>query len=281
MWIRIRTRDSPARPSRLPGQRVAGFAGVPWHKAFAPRLGLAWRVPKIKQTVVRAGFGMNYTVGEYAGFATTMAHQPPFANEQTNRKRLGNDASSACARTVPATCFTLANGFPAPDTIGNYALDPHYPLPYVQVWNLDVQKTLPWGIVMNLGYNGSKGNHLDITSAPRATAEQPGHRSHGCRCSLRRGGGVSKLNAGTVRVNKRLSKGISLGANYQYSHAIDDAGAVGGTGGVVVQNWQNPAGEEGPLELRHSPPGERHLSLRVTFRQKTSSGLPPAWLAHS
>ena len=34
-------------------------------------------------------------------------------------------------------------------------------LPYVQAWNLDIQKTLPWGIVMNVGYNGSKGNHLD------------------------------------------------------------------------------------------------------------------------
>ena len=57
---------------------------LPWHKAFQPRIGLAWRVPKIKQTVIRAGFGTNYTVGEYAGFATTMAHQPPFT-ERTDQ----------------------------------------------------------------------------------------------------------------------------------------------------------------------------------------------------
>ena len=65
-------------------------------------------------------------------------------------------------------CLSLANGFPAPATVGNYALDPHYRLPYVQVWNLDVQKTMPWGVVVNVGYNGSKGSNLDITSAPRA-----------------------------------------------------------------------------------------------------------------
>ena len=59
-------------------------------------------------------------------------------------------------------------------TTGNYALDPHYQLPYVQAWNLDVQKTLPWGVVVNVGYNGSKGNHLDVTSAPRASASSPG-----------------------------------------------------------------------------------------------------------
>ena len=73
-----------------------------------------------------------------------------------------------------ADCLSLADGFPAPDTVGNYALDPHYHLPYVQIWNLDVQKTLPWGVVLNIGYNGSKGNHLDITSAPRSSASSPG-----------------------------------------------------------------------------------------------------------
>jgi hypothetical protein len=92
---------------------MSGAAGqpnglvYPWHKAFQPRVALAWRVPKIKQTVVRAGFGSNYTVGEYAGFATTMAHQPPFTNEQTNQEAVGNSASSACA--AAGTCFTLAN----------------------------------------------------------------------------------------------------------------------------------------------------------------------------
>ena len=144
----------------------------PFRKAFAPRVGIAWRVPKIKQTVVRAGFGMNYTVGSYATFATTMAHQPPFANEQTNQEATSTGTpSSACVQS--GTCLTLAQGFPAPRRVGNYALDPHFHLPYVQTWNLDIQKTLPWGIVMNLGYNGSKGNHLDIVTAPRALAISP------------------------------------------------------------------------------------------------------------
>ena len=131
-------------------------------------------MPKIKQTVVRAGFGMNYTVGEYASFATTMAHQPPFTNEQTNQEAVGNTRLLGVRATVPMTCFTLANGFPAPATMGNYALDPHYGLPYVMAWNLDIQKTLPWGIVMNLGYNGSRANHLDVKLAPRALPGSPG-----------------------------------------------------------------------------------------------------------
>ena len=236
----------------------------PFRKAFAPRLGLAYRLPK--QTVIRAGFGMNYTVGQYAGFAKTMAHEPPFADEQTNEEINGqNDPSSACAQTVPMSCLTLAQGFPAAATTGNYALDPHYQLPYIEVWNLDVQKTLPWGIVMNVGYNGSKGNHLDITSAPRAT---PCPSNNFIPCSpntdpsnlvfnYEQSIAFSKFTAGTLRVNKRLQKGIAVGANYQYSHSIDDAGALGGISTVVAQNWQNLLDEEGnsSLDVRHKVSG--------------------------
>ena len=78
---------NPARSSSQRRPQVqSGQAGLPaslvypFSKAFAPRVGIAWRAPKLKQTVVRAGFGMNYTVGSYATFATTMAHQPPFSN---------------------------------------------------------------------------------------------------------------------------------------------------------------------------------------------------------
>ena len=47
-----------AGTSGYPGSLVDG-----WRKAFRPSVGLAWRVPKLKQTVVRAGYGMNYTRG--------------------------------------------------------------------------------------------------------------------------------------------------------------------------------------------------------------------------
>ncbi|MGA2808956.1 MAG: carboxypeptidase regulatory-like domain-containing protein [Terracidiphilus sp.] len=234
----------------LPGSLI-----FPFRTAFAPRLGLALRLPK--QTVVRAGFGMNYTVGEYATFATTMAHQPPFANEQTNE--VATDASGnpspACAKT--GTCLTLAQGFPAPNTTGNYALEPHYPMPYVEVWNLDVQKTLPWGVVMNVGYNGSKGNHLDITSAPRATPSSPLTNPTALVFDYDQAIAFSKFSAGTVRVNKRLSKGIAVGANYQYSHSIDNAGSVNGTSQRVAQDWQNLDAEEGnsSFDQRHKVSG--------------------------
>jgi hypothetical protein len=228
----------------------------PFRTAFAPRIGIALRLPK--QTVVRAGFGMNYTVGQYATFATTMAHEPPFANEQTNQEAAANgQPTSDCERTAPATCLTLAEGFPAPNTTGNYALDPHYPMPYVETWNLDVQKTLPWGIVMNVGYNGSKGNHLDITSAPRATASSPNTNPTNLVFDYDQALAFSKFTAGTLRVNKRLTKGFAVGANYQYSHLIDNSSSEGTSSSVGAQDWQNLNAEEGnsSLDVRHKVSG--------------------------
>jgi hypothetical protein len=222
----------------------------PFRLALAPRLGVALRLPK--QTVVRAGFGMNYTVSSYGSFASTMArqpmvNQPAFVNEQTNE-------------ATGAGQFTLANGFPntpTTPTTGNYALDPHYAQPYVEAWNLDVQKTLPWGIVLNAGYNGSMGNNLDIKSAPRATVSSPGTDPTGLVFTYEQAVASSRFNAGTLRVNKRLSSGISLGANYQYSHSIDDAGGVGGTSTVVAQNWQDLGAEESnsSFDVRHKVSG--------------------------
>jgi hypothetical protein len=67
----------------------------------------------------------------------------------------------------------------------------------------------------------------------------------------------SKFNAGTVRVNKRLTKGFAVGANYQWSHSIDDAGSEGSVGGVGVQDWQDVQGELGnsSLDVRHQVSG--------------------------
>ena len=108
-----------------------------------------------------------------------------------------------------------------------------------------------------LGYNGSKGNNLDITSAPRATTGSPGADPTNLIFNYEQSGAFSRFNAGTLRVNKRLGKGIALGANYQYSHSIDDAGSVGGTSTVVAQNWQDLSAEEGnsSFDQRHRVTG--------------------------
>ena len=44
----------------------------------------------------------------------------------------------------------------------------------MQVYNLDIQYTAPLGIVVNVGYNGSKGADLDVLRAPNHTLTAAG-----------------------------------------------------------------------------------------------------------
>jgi len=124
-------------------------------------------------------------------------------------------------------------------------------------WNLDLQKTLPWQIVLNVGYNGSRANHQATTIAPRPVSDSPLTNPTNLNFSYYEALSFSKFNAGTVSAQKRLQHGVSLGAYYKWSHIIDDAGALNSGGGSSVQNWQNVLGELGnsSIDIRHSVSG--------------------------
>ncbi len=237
----------------------------PFHPGIAPRIGIALRLPK--STVVRAGYAINFNNGQYSTFVTSMVHQPPFANVQQN----------TATTPINGQTISLANGFPTPETqqVPTYALDPHYSLPYVQVWNIDVQKTFGWGILLNVGYNGTKGTHLDVTSSPLPCSTVAGTNFNPCQTyngalastiepfKFEQSNAYSNFNDGSIRLRKRLQKGVSLGAYYQYSHSIDDAGSIGGTSTVVAQNWRDLAAEEGnsSIDQRHRLTGDYLFEL--------------------
>jgi trimeric autotransporter adhesin len=212
---------------------------------FSPRIGIAWS--PIHNTVVRTGYGINYTNGQYVKFVQDFAFQPPFANVQTNENTSG---------VTPIV--TLANGFPAPQADGNYSVNKNYRLPYVQTWFFDIQQTFPLGILLNVGYNGSKGTRLDIVDAPGRSATES---LSGVLYDYENDVAFSNFNALTVRLNKRMQDGISVGATYHYSHSIDDATSIGGNGGTstgIAQNWQNLLAEESnsSFDVRHKVTGQ-------------------------
>lgn len=223
----------------LPGQTGpfnGGFPGSlirPDRNNFAPRLGLAWK--PFKNTVVRTGYGVNYNLAQYATVIQNFAFQPPFATTATN------------AATTSAF-LNLANAFPPqpPGTItNNFAVDPNYRLPYVQLWNLDIQRDLGGGWLLNVDYNGSKGTRLDTERAILIAGEQP--------FIYESSGGNSVLHAGSVRFRKRLGKGIGLSGTYVYSKSIDDASSIGGGGVVVAQNPLDISADRGlsSFDQRH------------------------------
>ena len=193
---------------------------------FSPRLGFAWRAAR--DTVIRGGYGINFANGQYNKFVQQFAFQPPFADVQTNEATSG-------------TAISLANGFPSPQSEGNYSVDKNYRLPYIQLWNLNVQRTLPGNVVLNVGYSGSKGTRLDIVDAPGRNANTS---LSGVFYDYEQSTAFSNYNALAVSLRRRLHTGLSLEATYTYSHSIDDATSVGGVGNAVAQNWQNLLAEE-------------------------------------
>jgi trimeric autotransporter adhesin len=223
---------SPTATPVLPGQ---GFPSTLIHadrNNFAPRVGLAWKAKS--NIVVRAGYGINYNTGAYQTIAQQLAFQPPFSLTQTNVQSAIGD-------------LTLQNGFPAPakDVItNNYAVDPNYRLGYVQIWNLDVQQEIKPTLLLNLDYTGTKGTRLDIVDDPNRTATGiliPNVQPFNWETSQ----SDSVAHAGTVRLRKRLQRGISIGGSYTFSKSIDNASSIGGSAFVVAQNPRDLAAERG------------------------------------
>ena len=107
--------------------------------------------------------------------------------------------------------------------------------------------------MLNVGWNGAKGTRLDVLTAPGRNATSS---LSGVYYNYSDSIGFSNYNAGTVRLRKRLQGGIALGATYTYSHAIDDASAIGGNGGTTAG---------GRAELAEHPGG----GVEFIFRHPT------------
>ena len=156
----------------------ANGAPVPCDSIVRPfRGGLAPRVARRRirdDTILRGGYGINYNAAAYPSIAQQLAAQPPFANTATILATPSNQLllQDALLNVTPGV------------TTNNYGVDPDYRLPFVQIYNADLQRNLTRTVTVDIAYTGTKGTDLDIVSAPNrnpdGTLRIPGvHRS--CR----------------------------------------------------------------------------------------------------
>ncbi|HEY2039877.1 MAG TPA: TonB-dependent receptor [Edaphobacter sp.] len=214
---------------------------------FAPRLGAAYR-PKgawLKETVIRGGYGINYNTTQPLTFAQQLAFQPPFSVTQTNVAQRQGCGVLQLANAFNCSTATVQN---------NYSVNLNYRLGRVQIWNIDIQRTLPMDIVLNVGYNGASGDNLDMVLIP---IQNTGTGSQTQPFNYETSLGSSRFNALAINARKRMQKGISLQATYQYGHSIDNASSIGGSTIVPVQNFQNIDAEYGnsSFDIRHKLTG--------------------------
>ena len=233
-----------------------GEAHDPNRANFAPRAGLAWRIPGFLSargdTVFRAGWGIFYS--------------PEISAESYDLalNNLQNETNSADATTMPV--LTTRNGFPSTSTSGfpsYYGLDRHLPTPYVQQWNAGFQRELPGAVVLDVSYIGSKGTDLGRsrrfntalhTETGQNLSPRPGNLQ-----SLRTWpnlGGIyqfenianSSYNSLQIKAEKRLRRSIAFLASFVWSKSIDDSSTVipGLFDGGAAQDERNLNLERGP-----------------------------------
>jgi hypothetical protein len=259
---------------------VAGSKGSDWSsralqnvnmRNLAPRVGFAYRLGQ--STVLRGGYGLFYANLANTGGGEFMEINPPyhfaisFSQDPVNPTFRVQDG-------LPANNLNPANAPAA--SLSSFQRNGKSPL--AQQWNFNIQRQLPGGILFQIGYFGSKANHIvekyDLNYAlPGPGAINPRRRFTsilfpGTTVSVP----LSSLNsfrysanalyhALQTRAEKRFSKGLSFLVAYTWSKDIGDAGWINGE---ASPNGYNAWGVQDPTNLR----AERSLlqqDLRHSF----------------
>ncbi|MBI3679133.1 MAG: TonB-dependent receptor [Acidobacteria bacterium] len=216
MPIDLYGRDSALPNLYDPRPRVGQLYENPTYRNISPRFGFAWDLSGNGKTALRGGFGTYFNTNNQQNLIVTITNPP---------------ATPRLSFTTPA--------FPTPDFgrgVGNTIRPVEWNLknPNTHVWNLNVQRQLPFDTLLTVGYAGSRGIHLlrgtDINTAiPQKLSDgtlfwptgAPRQNPNFATIELKKSDGNSWYNAMILEARKRWSRGFSLQSSYTFARNID------------------------------------------------------------
>ncbi len=221
---------------------------------WAGRLGLDFRINN--KTVLRGSYSRFYDT-----WATAIQLSQNFGGNWPAVATLDNNGLNTTTQTAPTNDpLRLGSGgalvYPINDfsQVSQWMVDPNFRTPYMDQWNVGVQRELPGNAVLDANYVGSVGRHLDW--GPIMNTPQPGPGDIQSRRPypymlqqwFDQSAGDSRYNALQVTVNKRTSHGVTFLVAYTLAHSNDDGCGLG----FAVCHSTNPynrAGDYGTSDL--------------------------------
>lgn len=221
---------------------------------FAPRVGLAWTIGDDEAMVVRAGYGVYYDQSPLAPGEALYFNAPYFDNN--------------IFFSLPGLPLTLNNPFPSffpfplPDSA--LAIQRDLRTPYMQHWNLNVERAIGRNGMVEIAYVGSKGTKLltarDINQPPPSAlppglpfVPRPDPRFDDIDMLESRAS--SNYHSLQARMQQRLYKGLTTLVSYTFAKSIDDASNFFSSAGDpnFPQNSNNLRAERGRsnFDVRH------------------------------
>ena len=221
---------------------------------IAPRLGFAWQVlPTTSRFLLRGGYGMYFSRPTGQAFFQS-ASAAPFALLRVAVGATNSDASFQSPFSQP---FPTADSFPlfppySPTTAATiYTSPPNFRSALIQQYSLNVQEELAKRMLLEVGYVGARGTHLQrVRSLNQAVSGSPANPVRGIMSNtlanipsrvpipgipadsldMVESAGSSWYNGLEVSLENRVSDSLQFLASYTFSKALDTDGAnINGT----------------------------------------------------